>query len=556
MAAPLALPRRANPLKLAAAAQILAALLWIPQAGALAWGVGRIAAGAGLAGIWTPALAALLIGAARAGLDWLGGGLAHRAARAEVARLRREAAQALARRSPLDKTQAPSGLAASLMAEQAETLMTYLARWSPVRMKAAVVPVGIWLVVLWQSWAAALVLAMAAPLIPIFMALVGWRAQELSEKHLARLGELNAFLLDRLRGLSTIRDLGAAERTTDRVRAEAQDLRRRAMSVLRVAFLSSAVLELFAALGVALAAVYVGFHLLGELNFGAWGQKLSLSEGLFVLMLAPAFFEPLREMSAVWHDRASGEAARAALKRLEEQGPEIAPALLIPPPALASSLTAPPALRIRDLHYAPAGGPEIFAGFKLDLAPGERLALMGPSGAGKSALLALIAGLARPDEGEIRFEGLPQGAPPPIAWLGQHPHVFAASLAANVALGRPGLGREAVAEALRFAHLEREAGLRGASPLGEGGLGLSGGQIHRLALARLHAAPQARLILADEPTAHLDSETARDMLDGLLTLAEGRSLIVATHDPAVAARMDRVVILRPPLAAADEEAAA
>ncbi|MDD2869568.1 thiol reductant ABC exporter subunit CydD [Neomegalonema sp.] len=531
-----------DPLTRASLLLTLAALLWIPQAGALAWGVGRIAAGEGAAAVWAPAGAALLFGALRALLEDLGAGMAHGAARAEVRSLRAKAVAALGRRSPLDKTQASSGLASSLLAEQAEALIPWLSRWRPARFKSMILPLAIFACVLWFSWAAALALAMAAPLIPVFMALVGWRAQAVSEAHMARLGEMNGYLLDRLRGLATIRDLGAVEGVTARVRAEAQDLKTRAMAVLRIAFLSSAVLEFFSALGVALAAVYVGFHLLGEFSWGVWGERLSLAEGLFVLMLAPAFFEPLREISAVWHDRAAGEAARKALLRLEDSGPEVS---TLP---LAPALLRAPGVRIEALDFAPA-----FAGYGLEAAPGERVALMGPSGSGKSTLLALIGGLAEPQAGALEFPGAPKGLRPQIAWFGQTPHVFAGSLAANIALGRE-LSPEALREALSFARLERAAALHGAAPLGEGGLGLSGGEAHRLALARLKARPEARLILADEPTAHLDSETAAEILAGLLELAEGRTLVVATHDPAVARRMDRVIRLEP--LAADKEAAA
>ena len=161
---------------------------------------------------------------------------------------------------------------------------------------------------------AALILLFAAPLIPLFMAIVGWRAKAASEEQLVQLGGMNAFLLDRLRGLSTLRAFGAVEATGRQLHEHAQSLRVRTMRVLRIAFLSSAVLELFSALGVAMVAVYIGFHLLGVLRFGAWGQALSLGQALFVLLLTPAFFEPLRELSAVWHDRAAGE---AALERLQ-----------------------------------------------------------------------------------------------------------------------------------------------------------------------------------------------------------------------------------------------
>src|SRR5690606_38630089 len=131
---------------------------------------------------------------------------------------------------------------------------------------------------------------------------------------------MNAFLLDRLRGLATIRGLGAVDRVAERVGEEAQSLRVRTMAVLRIAFMTSAVLELFAALGVAMVAVYVGFHLLGDLDFGAWGDKLGLAQGMFILLLAPAFFEPMRELSAIWHDKAAGQAAHENLLRLAQEG--------------------------------------------------------------------------------------------------------------------------------------------------------------------------------------------------------------------------------------------
>ncbi len=180
--------------------------------------------------------------------------------------------------------------------------MPYLSRFKPARLRASVVPFVMLAVVLPLSWAAALVMLVALPLIPVFMALIGWRAQAASEAHLKEMGSMNGFLLDRLRGLATIRALGAVDMTALRLRASAETLKDRTMAVLRIAFLSSAVLELFSALGVAMVAVYVGFHLLGTLEFGTWGVPLNLSDGLFILILAPAFFEPMRDLSAVWHD--------------------------------------------------------------------------------------------------------------------------------------------------------------------------------------------------------------------------------------------------------------
>ena len=535
-------------LRRAAILQAAASLVWLPQAALLAHAVGAMAEGAAASAALLPAALVLGLGFARAGLDAIGSRLAFRAARAAVAARREAALAALAAGSPLDSGRPASGLAASVVAEQADAVLAYLSKFQPARLRAAVVPLVILAVVLPLSWAAALVLVVAAPLIPIFMALIGWRAKAASEAQLAELGGMNAFLLDRLRGLATLRGLGAIDLTAHRLRANAETLRRRTMAVLRIAFLSSAVLELFAALGVAMVAVYVGFHLLGQLPFGAWGGTLDLGRGLFILLLAPAFFEPLRELSAVWHDRAAGQAALAALDELgrsRQRLPDAAAA-----PASAPRRPGPPGVVVRGLGFGHAGGRgATLAGFDLTVAPGERVALLGPSGSGKSTLLALIAGLAPIEAGSVAIGGTPLTPASAaalrrrIAWIGQKPHIFAGSLRANVALGRPGIGPGETAAALRAVTLGGLSASRGGTPIGEGGGGLSGGEALRLALARAAADPAANLVLADEPTAHLDTATAAAVADGLLAVAAGRTVIVATHDPVLAARMDRVVRL-------------
>jgi ATP-binding cassette subfamily C protein CydD len=193
----------------------------------------------------------------------------------------------------------------------------------------------------------------------------------------------------------------------------------------------------------------------------------------------------------------------------------------------------------------------VFEGFDLAVAAGERVALLAPSGAGKSTLLALIAGLAFPEHGRILIDGEAMSERTAarlrrrIAWMGQQPHIFPGTLAGNVALGGRDISSASVDEALQQAGLERVAESRGTAPIGENGVGLSGGEASRLALARVMAMPEAGLILADEPTAHLDAQTATAIADALIAQASGRTLIVATHDPALAARMDRIVRLAP-----------
>jgi ATP-binding cassette, subfamily C, bacterial CydD len=531
----------------AAIMQALASLLWLPQAALLAKGASNIIAGS-MADVYWIAAAVIALGVLRALLDALGTRLAFRKARETLSTKRTQAILALSRRSPLDIEKPASGLAASVIAEQAEAILPYLARFRPARMKATIIPLGILICIFPLSWVAGLVLSIAAPLIPIFMALIGWRAKAASERHLAETGDLNAFLLDRLRGLATIRSLGAVDFTARRLRANADELGMRTMAVLRIAFLSSAVLELFAALGVAMVAVYVGFHFLGQLEFGAWGHRLSLGEGLFILLLAPAFFEPLRELSAVWHDRAAGDAAIDALEKLSVAGVAIADNSTQLQTVRWSG--APVALTVENLSFSHAGSDSpLFDGVSFEVYAGEHVALLGPSGAGKSTLLALAAGLAPYTAGTIRLGDMLLDANSSevlrkrMSWMGQKPHIFAGTISDNLCLHRDGLTSEDVNDALRASSLQNVANAQRHNYLGEGGTGLSGGEIRRLALARMAINPDAGIIFADEPTAHLDRETAGEITDRLLTLAAGKTLIVATHDPVLAQRMDRIITI-------------
>ncbi|MGF1658806.1 MAG: thiol reductant ABC exporter subunit CydD [Rubrimonas sp.] len=521
-------------LRRASALSVGAGLIWLAQSALIAAALAQMAGETGLA----PAPAALGFVALAALRAWLGSQasrLGFHAALDVASQARAALARRAATSAPRDAGRALSGGLAALAADKLEAALPALARYQPARARAAVLPLAILLATAWVSWVAALILLIAGPLIPMFMALVGMAAKEASERQMVALGALSGLLLDRLRGVVDIRLMDATDRVADAFADQAEDLRARTMAVLRIAFLSSAVLELFSALGVALVAVYVGFSLLGLLNFGAWGG-LALGEGVFVLMLAPAFFEPLRDFAAVWHDRAAHRAAAgevdAALTaetlRLLGEGRRA--------PAAAGA----PGIVLRDLAAGPAT-------VSAEIAPGARVAVTGPSGSGKSTLLALIAGLEAPRAGEIEVAGRPLDDATAdawrarLAWVGQRPHFVAGSLRANVALAGDPADRAGVARALALAAASdvaarAEGGLD--ARLGETGHGVSGGEARRLAVAR--AAFAARdVILADEPTADLDADTARDVTEGLLRLAQGgATLIVATHDPALAARMD------------------
>jgi thiol reductant ABC exporter CydD subunit len=531
--------RRPAGLRDAALVQTLAALLWIPQAGLLSNAVGRIANGGGMDGVLWPAAFLAALGIVKTCLDAAGGRMAFRAARAELTARRTVAVAALARRSPVDSTRQNSGEAASIVGEQAELIVPYLSRFQPARFKASAVPLVILACIFPFSWVAALVLLFAMPLIPVFMALIGWRAQAASEKQLAATGGLNGFLLDRLRGLATIRAFGAVDATALKLRADADELKVRTMAVLKIAFLSSAVLELFAALGVAMVAVFIGFSLLGEIRFGAWAGGLDLTSGLFILLLAPAFFEPMRELASVWHDRASGEAAMKALDALSEDG------MVLPQAGETGNTLDNGDIRLEAVGFGYTSQMPVIEAFDLHIRAGEHVALLGASGSGKSTLLALIAGLAPCDGGRITIGGQPAGpaAQARIAWIGQKPHIFAGTITRNVTLGRPNISPQAAADALEAARLGSLASSYARRPLGDGGAGLSGGEALRLAIARAAGKPDALIVLADEPTAHLDTETANEITDALLALAKGKTMVVATHDPRLAARMNRTILI-------------
>lgn len=529
---------------------VLASLLWLPQAAVIAWAVQCFAQDQALQYLGVQVLALAALGAARAWCESRGIRVTYVHARRRVSQLRQHVMQAVVQTSPLDRQRAASGWVASALAEQAEAIVPWLSRYQPAMWRVMLVSPLIAIAVASQSWLAALILLCAAPLIPLFMAIVGWRAKAASDAQMVELGQMNAFLLDRLRGLPTLRALHAVAYMAQRLQVHAESLRERTMRVLRIAFLSSAVLELFSALGVAMVAMYIGFHLLGNLPFGAWGEKLSLGQAMWVLMLAPSFFDPLRELSAVWHDRAAGQAAQQALQTLAQaQGRVPLPAALATAPVQTDAGAL--ALQTCNLQVQVDAAAPLLPAVNMQIAAGEHVAIWAPSGAGKSVLLAQLAGLLPVPSGQLLVDGQPVDAAhwpqlrARMAWMGQQSHVFAGSVDWNVALGRTGVQRDDIAQALQQAGLGQTFAQRDSRSLCEGGQGLSGGEVVRLALARMAVRQHAGLWLVDEPTAHLDPTTARQVMHSLRAMAAGKTLVVATHDPALAALMDRTIDLGP-----------
>lgn len=521
------------PLLATAVAGVGQGVLLIAQAGLFAWIVHRVAGqGADLAAVSPAFLALLVVFAGRAACVWGQEIAGARAAGRVKTALRDQLARHLLARGPAALDGRSSGAVAAALVDQVEALDGFYARFLPHLAVALLVPLAILVAIFPLDWVAGLLLLATAPLIPGFMALIGMGAAALSRRQMRVLARLGGYVLDRLQGLPTLRLFGQDQAELGRIRRVSDDYRQRTMAVLRVAFLSSAVLEFFSAVAIAMVAVYIGMSLLGIFAFGP-GQDLTLFSGLFILLLAPEFFQPLRTLAAHYHDRA------AAIGAVQE----LAPLLDAPPPpgvgaedvAAATAPAATPAAMLRldrvDFAYAP-DRPPVLSGFSLIVAAGERVALVGPSGVGKSTVLHLLLGFLAPLNGTVRVAGqAPTAGRAQVSWIGQRPHLFHGTLADNLRLARPDADDAAVARAVAQAGLETVVarlpdGL--ATRLGEDGHGLSGGEAQRVAIARA-LLKDAPILLLDEPTAHLDGETEAAVLAALAVVAAGRTVLIATH---------------------------
>jgi len=474
--------------------------------------------------------------AARAVLASIGDALAQRAASRTSSDLRAALLAHVVRLGPVWLSGERRGQVATLATRGIDSVEPYVARYLPQLVIAAVVPLTVGVAILTQDLLAAVLVAITAPLIPVFMVLIGMYTQSATAKQWSTLGVLSGHFLDVVAGLPTLkafrRERVQAERMSD---IDAQ-YRRATMGVLRVSFLSSLVLELLASLSVAVIAVAIGVRLVhGEMD---------LRTGLIVLILAPEVYLPIRAVGAQFHAAADGIDAAE----------QVFDVLATPPAASGTRTDIPDGAVVVDGVGVTYPGSDVVAlePVSLDVAPGRVTAVVGPSGAGKSTLLAVLQGFVAPTSGSVRVGDADLLDLDPSAWrarlgvVAQDPVLVGPTVADDVRLRRPQASGADVDAALRAAGLDPATLPDGAATrVGDLASDVSAGQRRRVALARVLLDPPP-LVLLDEPTAGLDDDAEADVVDAVRRLADtGSAVVVVAHRPSLVRSGDVVVELTP-----------
>jgi ATP-binding cassette subfamily C protein CydD len=513
--------------------------LILAQAGLLAHALAHAARGSGLRALAGTLAALLAVMLGRALLSAGGEATALRAAVAVKSQLRRKLAAHALRLGPAWLGGQRPGEITTLATRGLDALDTYFARFLPQLVLSVVVPVAVLARVAAADWISALVIGVTLPLIPVFGALIGRQAQARTQRQWHLLARLGGHFLDVVQGLPTLKVFRRAAAQAEVIRNVTTAHRKATMATLRLAFLSALVLELAAALATALVAVEVGLRLLAG--------HMPYETALLVLLLTPEAYLPLRAVGTQFHASMEGVAAAGRACEVLETEPAAAGPWTAGTPDLR---TVTITLNEVTVAYPGRDKPAVDR-LTLQIRPGERIAVAGRSGAGKSSLLAVLLRFAEPAGGVLRAGGVDVTQVPPgdwrrqIAWVPQHPYLFAGTVAENIALGEPGAGQEAIMTAARLAGAAEfiEAlpdGYR--TVLAEGATTLSAGQRQRISLARafLRDAP---LLLLDEPAAHLDPVTARQILDSVETLMTGRTVVLVTHGRRWTGGASRVITL-------------
>lgn len=423
----------------------------------------------------------------------------------------------------------------NLLSTEINSLRLYFADFSAQKYLAVLMPVAVIIASATVNWLVPLILALTAPLVPLFMILVGKKAGQASRDNLQQLNRLGNLMSDRLKNLQALQLAGTTEQEADRLFQQSESFRQTTMKVLRLAFLSGTLLEFFSAISVALVAVYLGLFFLDKYQLGSWSSDLGLAEGVFLLMLAPEFYLPLRRLGALYHAKADASSVAEHLLVLEQ----LARSQTVASDNNAEPLPALDTLQLLEVQSGTVDKP-VHAPIYLTLQAGDRVLLNGPSGTGKTTLLDTIAGLRPLNHGTLRLNGTPHSLyqnphwREQVGYMTQTPELLFASIRENLCLGRE-FSDETLFNALEEAQVaDLVRSLPGSLDylISDAGGYLSGGQAQRIALARvfLH---QPALLLLDEPTASLDADTAQSFMQQLARYTDrGGMLIMASHRPA------------------------
>ena len=474
----------------------------------------------------------------RALLNWVSEIIAFKAAALVKLSLRSSLHQHLLSLGPIAIDGERSGEMINTLIDGVEALENYYARYLPTMSLVVLIPFSILVFVFPIDWISGLVLLLTAPLIPFFMILIGKGTERLNKKQWRKLARMSAHFLDMIQGLSTLKIFNASHREIETIRRISEEYRRSTMSVLRVAFLSSLVLEFLASISIAIVAVLIGFRLLyGEIDF---------FYGFFALLLAPEFYLPLRNMGTHYHARL--EAIGAAEKMLDILEKPI-------PDQEGKNLHFTNTKKINiqfnqvSFFYDQRG--VALNDFNLLIPAGSRVALVGKSGAGKSTVIRLLAKFIHPSQGRITINDISlddlntKEWRQHIAWVPQNPHLFKGSIRENIALGMTATTEDQVRSAAKLAHLDHfiqtlPAGYN--TQVGEHGQGLSGGQVQRIALARTFLI-DAPVVLLDEATANLDSENEQLIQKSINELAKDRTLVMIAHRLTTVENADQILVM-------------
>ncbi|MFW9271502.1 heme ABC transporter permease/ATP-binding protein CydD [Glaesserella parasuis] len=466
--------------------------------------------------------------AGRAILLWLRERTGFKAGQMLRIHLREQVMAKLSQIGPMSIQQRPAGSWATLMLEQVENIHNFYARYLPQQYLSLIVPLAILAAVFPLNWAAGLILFATLPLLPLFMALAGIKAAEANQRNIGILSRLSGQFLDSLKGLETIRLFGQADKQTEQIYQRTEEFRQSTMDVLKMAFLSSAVLEFFTAISIAVMAVYFGFTYLGELNFGAYNTSVTLFIGFFCLMLAPEFYQPLRELGVYYHDKAAAIGAADSLEHF------LSETVLAQTTGQKKVPNQPLEIHAQDCVILSPQGKALTEPLNFQLQAHQHIALVGQSGAGKSSLMNMLLGFLS-YQGSVKINGIELREldmaqwRATLAWVGQNPQLMRGSLRENILLGNEHANETDLTNALALSKADEFVYRLGLDrEIQDSNIGLSGGQAQRIAIARA-LLRRSQLLLLDEPTASLDMQSEQQVLSALNNLSREQTTLMITH---------------------------